>query len=292
MPDFGIMRGFNDKLFGDKLYAGQLPTQLGLIGSFSLITPILDLYPNAAAAYSLRKLRTLYTGNAIRVRRTNLDEADIGFTSLGDLDISALLAFTGTGALDNGFVTTWYDQSGNGRNATQTTALSQPRIVNAGVVLLENSKPTIKADNDFSCLVISSSIPRPSTTSIFYTLALDTTDDFFAAFADGGANYFMAANLDSTSVLVNANVGTPLIYKNSAAYTPTTRGAVYNDFQGQKLLSLIGGSTENLSPFNIGYRAAAPVKMYNSQEIIIYNSDVTTNKSGIEANINDFYSIY
>jgi hypothetical protein len=35
MPDFGIMRGFNDKLFGDKLYAGQLPTQLGLIGSFA-----------------------------------------------------------------------------------------------------------------------------------------------------------------------------------------------------------------------------------------------------------------
>ena len=35
MPDFGIMRGFNEKLFGDKLYAGQLPTQLGLIGSFA-----------------------------------------------------------------------------------------------------------------------------------------------------------------------------------------------------------------------------------------------------------------
>jgi hypothetical protein len=33
MPDFGIFRGFNEKLFGDKLYAGQLPTQLGLIGS-------------------------------------------------------------------------------------------------------------------------------------------------------------------------------------------------------------------------------------------------------------------
>ena len=29
MPDFGIFRGFNDKLFGNKLYAGQLPTQLG-----------------------------------------------------------------------------------------------------------------------------------------------------------------------------------------------------------------------------------------------------------------------
>jgi len=33
MPDFGIFRGFNEKLFGDKLVAGQLPTQLGLIGS-------------------------------------------------------------------------------------------------------------------------------------------------------------------------------------------------------------------------------------------------------------------
>jgi hypothetical protein len=33
MPDFGIFRGFNDKLFGDKLYAGQLPINLGFIGS-------------------------------------------------------------------------------------------------------------------------------------------------------------------------------------------------------------------------------------------------------------------
>ena len=36
MPDFGIFRGFNDKLFGNKLYAGQLPTQLGTIGSLNI----------------------------------------------------------------------------------------------------------------------------------------------------------------------------------------------------------------------------------------------------------------
>jgi hypothetical protein len=35
MPDFGIFRGFNEKLFGDKLYTGQLPTELGIIGSES-----------------------------------------------------------------------------------------------------------------------------------------------------------------------------------------------------------------------------------------------------------------
>ena len=41
----------------------------------------------------------------------------------------------------NGFVTTWYDQSGNGRNATQATAANQPSIVTAGVVNTVNGKP-------------------------------------------------------------------------------------------------------------------------------------------------------
>jgi hypothetical protein len=44
----------------------------------------------------------------------------------------------------NGFVTTWYDQSGNGRNATQTTAGQQPRIVNAGVLDIANGKPAVR----------------------------------------------------------------------------------------------------------------------------------------------------
>jgi surface protein len=34
------MRGFNEKLFGDKLVAGQLPTQLGLIGSQEVIDAV------------------------------------------------------------------------------------------------------------------------------------------------------------------------------------------------------------------------------------------------------------
>lgn len=49
MPDFGIFRGFNQKLFGDKLVAGQLPTQLGLIGSESFgIDPDAQAFITAA----------------------------------------------------------------------------------------------------------------------------------------------------------------------------------------------------------------------------------------------------
>jgi hypothetical protein len=41
---------------------------LQLSGGVNLL---LDDYPNAAVAYSLRKLRTDYTGNSIRVRRSS-----------------------------------------------------------------------------------------------------------------------------------------------------------------------------------------------------------------------------
>ena len=109
--------------------------------------PVLDLLSvPSAAAYSTRRLRTTYTDNAIRVRRSSDNaELDIGFDSNGNLNTSALLTHCGA---NNGFVTTWYDQSGNNRNATQATAGSQPQIVNNGVIVTHQSKPTLYFDGD------------------------------------------------------------------------------------------------------------------------------------------------
>jgi hypothetical protein len=132
--------------------AGTLAAELTVGGAL-----LLDLYPNAAAAYSLRKLRTAYAGSAIKVRRSSDNtEQDIGFVN-NVLDESALTTFCGVG---NGFVTTWYDQSGNARNATQSTAANQPQIVSSGNVLLQNSKPSLLFDgsNDsFSALNVGQS---------------------------------------------------------------------------------------------------------------------------------------
>jgi hypothetical protein len=93
-------------------------------------------------AYSVRKLSSGYTGNAIMVRRSS-DNAtqDIGFTVGGALDVNALLVFSGSG---DAFVDTWYDQSGNGKNLTQANAANQPRIVSAGSMDMENGKPFIR----------------------------------------------------------------------------------------------------------------------------------------------------
>lgn len=57
----------------------------------------LDNVSGASVAYGLRKLRSAYSGSAVRVRRTSDNaEQDIGFTASGDLDTTSLTSFVGT----------------------------------------------------------------------------------------------------------------------------------------------------------------------------------------------------
>ena len=106
-----------------------------IIDSYKYRKYLLDLFP-ATVAYSLRKLRS-GQAKAIRVRRSSDNaQQDIGFVG-DELDTASLLSFCGVG---NGFVTTWYDQSGNEYNATQTTQANQPQIVNSGVLNTKGGK--------------------------------------------------------------------------------------------------------------------------------------------------------
>lgn len=58
------------------------------------ISYLLDTYSGAAVAYSLRKLKSDYTGPAIRVRRSNDSTSqDIGFDTNGNLDTTSILSF-------------------------------------------------------------------------------------------------------------------------------------------------------------------------------------------------------
>lgn len=104
--------------------------------------PLDGLSASSAAAYSTRRLTGDHKAPLMRVRRSSDNaEADIGYDVDGNLDTAALLAFTGAG---DGFVTTWYDQSGNARDASQATGGNQPRIVNAGVVEVYGSRPAMR----------------------------------------------------------------------------------------------------------------------------------------------------
>jgi len=100
---------------------------------------LLDEFTGAAAAYSLRDLTFLRGSPVVRVRRDN-DNAEADFTATQVSD-GSLAAWVGAG--NDGFVRTWYDQSGNNRNAGQGTNDRQPKLVVNGVVLTENGTPSI-----------------------------------------------------------------------------------------------------------------------------------------------------
>jgi alpha-tubulin suppressor-like RCC1 family protein len=117
-----------------------LKTQSGSLVKVLNVAGLTSATP-AAVAYSLRLLSTDYTGYAIRVRRSNDNNTqDIGFNIDGSLDTIALKYFVG---VNNGYVAKWYDQSGNGLDAEQTTVTQQPLIVNAGIIERINRQPAV-----------------------------------------------------------------------------------------------------------------------------------------------------
>ena len=295
----------------------------GIVGSqIQSFVGLLDSYPNAAAAYSLRKLRAAYTGNAIRVRRTDSTESDIGFTALGNLDTTALLAFTGTGVLDNGFITTWYDQSGNAKNLTQTTAVNQPQIVNAGTILTSNGETIIDFNGSNSYMDGAWSSFFTSTTdnfSIFNVLKYDVSNVVQIPFGVTNGAATAAGSIDT--VLHSYAITDSYFYRINGAITNystsiatefgTTNdnllvfqknGAINNAYNNNVLkasqtlsATLLGSVPTDTSFFlRLGTNRGYLNNWFNGnmKEMIIYPSSQSSNLSGINTNINTYYAIY
>ncbi len=114
---------------------------------------LLDTYgTNIEAAYSLRKLDKDYMGACIEIERSSNNEThDIYF--IGEhLDDGAVEAFcNGTTCK----IETWYDQSGNNRDAIETTHANQPTIYASGAIKTENNRPAIDWTGDDQELEVS-----------------------------------------------------------------------------------------------------------------------------------------
>jgi|DEB0MinimDraft_6_1074348.scaffolds.fasta_scaffold02726_9 hypothetical protein len=275
----------------NKIYIGSTEV-------WTSFTGLLDTYTGASAAYSLRRLSSTYEGSAIEVRRAS-DNAtqDIGFVN-NELDTSTLATFcSGT----NGFVTTWYDQSGNGNDATQTTAASQPKIYDSSSgVIEENGKPTLKFDgtNDFLSNTLSSIISQP--TYWFVTHNFHATPSAFDGVIGNLITYPEHRLILSSSLNYGLQAGGSLQYNSYQASQSLISYKIEQSdtrfyFNGleQTISSGTGIGSEQLESIvlgainqTIGY---SPIQF---QEIILYPSDQSSNRSGIETNINDFYSIY
>ena len=274
----------------DSTAAGE--TNITGSGGVSLL---LDTYSGASVAYSLRKLSSAYSGSAIRVRRSSDNtEQDIGFVS-NVLDTTSLLSFVGS---NDGFVTTWYDQSGNSADATMATAVNQPRIVSAGTIDSVNGKSAILGDglND-SLRYTGISLTNPITN--FTVIDKVGNTGYFGVF--NSAHSFGAAyDLETTGIRA---------YQNGASFTP-----IYTN-NNQSLISfksattgtdwdLYGNGTQvTNSGENIGTTIGTIVSLFDRsnnttrsnmymQEYIIYDSNKFADWANIESNINTYYSIY
>jgi len=92
----------------------------------------LDTFATPAGAYSMRRLKSSYSGPAIRLRRASDNaEQDINFLSFtgftgAPIDTAAAAAFCNATTC---FLDTWYDQSGGARHMVQATTANQPQYV-------------------------------------------------------------------------------------------------------------------------------------------------------------------
>jgi len=249
---------------------------------------LLDAYSGAVAAYSLRKLRIAYTGYAIRVRRSSDNTSqDIGFDANGNLDTTAITSFVGAG---NGFVSIWYDQSGNGRDAYQTTAANQPLIISSGAITTNGGKPAIRTANGTGFLI--NQINIGTTHSLICVIDWSSSNrEYFGSFANSHAFYQVDGE-----------------YRASGSTTRTNASFTTNRFLGMLLrtnsnLQYYQNSSTLGSAFTLGSNASFILSNligedYNwgfagdQQEAIIYPTNISSNRTGIESNINTYYSIY
>jgi hypothetical protein len=248
---------------------------------------LLDDYPNSLYAYSLRKLDNDYTGAAIRVRKdtTGQPEQDINFIG-NELDTASLKMFLNA---RSGFVTTWYDQSGNSRNATMTVQANQPRIANLGVIERRQGKVSIFFDGSNDYLL---------NTTIGYTVNL--TQHY--AVSSRGASVASTQTVYSTGILSGLTNGFGFAYRPNNIATPNTLvqqarnlnttivtlGSYANTINVSNMIFGVTSATADSTYFNGGdLQTAAHTRanvITNSALMIGARSDGATNNPGVYLN--------
>ena len=240
---------------------------------------LLDTYTSSLAAYSIRKLSSSYSGSAIRIRRdSDNTEQDFGFDSNGELDTTSIETFCSPSS--NAYVTIWYDQSGNGNDAVQSTASQQPQIVSLGSVLTNYGKPSIVFDgtNDWLNGNISD-----STYNQFF-MVKDTAGDTSLAFS--GAVRLTDSRYDTTSDDITFSASAGLFNIDNTNVKGYLNGVDETDVGvtafAQNFNRLYLGSINGNSGFGSG----------DIQELIVFDADYSSNRTDIESNINGYFGVY
>lgn len=277
---------------------------------------LLDEYPGAAAAYSLRKLRAGYTGNCIQVRRSDTNAlADIGFVN-NYLDTVGLKAFCPVGV--NCFVRTWYEQSGNALHVTMVTENSrQPQVVASGALLRQGGEVVVAFDgiNDYLTRT-GNFLSSTSAASMFVVTNFDnaikgardiigglsdntgTRFDFLLlrqGIVSGVIDFYIEGEITSSPSQTGVTTTAERLY--AAIYNNTVRRYIYanavllHNYTGETALNL--GALDDATQFDLGTEIALSAYLDgNIKEFIIWPTDQDANRAAIQTAINSFYTTY
>lgn len=252
----------------------------------------LDTYSGASRAYSVRRLSSTYSGAAIRVRRTNDNsEQDIGFVG-EDLDTSALATFVGA---NTGKVVTWYDQSGNGKDATSSDIGTAPTIRSGGTTETIGTKTAMDGAN---CILNFESISVTNNTQIIVgKRSAAGTNMLGFAYTTGGSPllthysdnnfYFQWSGYYVNSSATNSSADQEVILGST---TSASTAVIERNGANIALASPVSfGINQDLNCI-MKYGGVNGSAKY--QELILYPSQQNANFTGMQTNINAYYSIY
>ena len=226
----------------------------------------------------------------------------------------------------DGFVQTWYDQSGNGNNATQSTAADQPKIVeNGSLVTSESGETTIKfigsslssgsygggnflaanslastfsGDNKtISSFLVSSSVENNTNGVMFgFGRSSDDTPKLLGLYHSGGKIGVQFRADDNTSqthqTTITYSANTDLLY--TIIRPSTTADLIKDGTIGQDDIDVDVGDT-TLDRFSIGVLTRTSNALFLNgtvSELIIYSTDQGSDRTEIETDINNYYNIY
>ena len=222
-------------------------------------------------------------GGVVRVQAVN-SSGSINLPTLESDEVFYIKNFDITTTATNAYVTTWYDQSGNGVDATQSTASKQPKIAVQGAYLgyienentqananLRSSYPYV-AGQRFTSFIVGQQFGNAvfggtNSGSDFYGVAedgsaLNTISGFGSVSYFGNGVSVADSREDVASLMVNTALLTTLAQRN------------------------VGEATQTLA---MGYT----VYTYNNlrlKEYIIYNNQ-SVDREEVEANIMEHYNL-
>ena len=196
----------------------------------------------------------------------------------------------------DGFVETWYDQSGNGNDATQQVSGSQPKIVDAGSLVSLHGATGIDFTFSSSFFPLDSTLSLGVTFSLFSSLKPTNSNARIMSGTSSAPRIdFENASPDVVELVSNnfvedkkLDLSSSNIIGRQTLFSLTNNNTAVNVFDGGT------ASSENPVLFagTFSFRRIGGGARQTIQEIIIYDSDQSANRPAIEANINNQYDIY